>query len=332
MADSKLTALSEISVPAAEDLLYIVDDPAGTPISNKVSGTRLGGLVTRGICQGRLTLTTGVPVTTSDVTGATTIYFTPYTGNLITLYDGTRWNLYTFTERSLALGTLTADRPYDVFLYDNAGTLTLEFTAWTSFNTRATALTTQDGIYVKSGATTRRYLGTFYTTSTTTTEDSGGGTTSQVGGKRHLWNYYNRVPRSLAVIDTTNSWTYTTSAWRSANNTTNNKVEYIVGIVEDAVHATLAAAYQVANGAYGNAAIGVDTNNDADFTAFNIAYISATTALNGVMMGVHTGIPAGVGWHAFYWIENGLVSGAGLTFLGDDNGQVQSGLYAMVMG
>ena len=36
MADSKLTALSEISVPALEDLLYLVDDPAGTPVSNKM--------------------------------------------------------------------------------------------------------------------------------------------------------------------------------------------------------------------------------------------------------------------------------------------------------
>lgn len=33
----KLTALSALSTPAAEDLIYIVDDPSGTPASKKVT-------------------------------------------------------------------------------------------------------------------------------------------------------------------------------------------------------------------------------------------------------------------------------------------------------
>ena len=45
MADSKLSALSEISVPELEDLLYLVDDPSGTPVSNKVSANRALGLL-----------------------------------------------------------------------------------------------------------------------------------------------------------------------------------------------------------------------------------------------------------------------------------------------
>ena len=40
---------------------------------------------------GRLTLTSGTPVTTNDVTAATTIYYTPYKGNAIQLYNGTNW-------------------------------------------------------------------------------------------------------------------------------------------------------------------------------------------------------------------------------------------------
>ena len=35
MADTKLTDLSAIGTPAVEDLIYIVDDPAGTPVSKK---------------------------------------------------------------------------------------------------------------------------------------------------------------------------------------------------------------------------------------------------------------------------------------------------------
>lgn len=37
MADSKLTALTALTVPAQADILYIVDDPGGTPLSRKIT-------------------------------------------------------------------------------------------------------------------------------------------------------------------------------------------------------------------------------------------------------------------------------------------------------
>lgn len=37
MADAKLTALDALAAPAGGDLLYIVDDPAGTPVSKKIT-------------------------------------------------------------------------------------------------------------------------------------------------------------------------------------------------------------------------------------------------------------------------------------------------------
>ena len=148
------------------------------------------------VADGRLTLTSGTPVTTADVTGATTIYYTPYKGNSIGLYDGSSaWTILTFTEKSLALGTLTSGLPYDVFAYNNSGVVALELLAWTSATARATALVYQNGVLVKSGATTRRYLGTFYTTSTTQTADA--------LATRYLYNYYNRVMRVGYVIDNT---------------------------------------------------------------------------------------------------------------------------------
>lgn len=178
----------------------------------------------------RLTLTTAVPVTTTDVTGATTVYCTPYKGNRIALYDGSAWNLRTTAEFSLALGTLTSGKPYDVFCYDNAGVPTLEFLVWTSDTARATALVYQDGVLSKTGALTRRYLGTFYTTSTTQTEDS--------AAKRLLWNYYNRVDRQMIKSETTASWTYTTNTYRQVNNSTANQLEFICGVAEDVVSVT----------------------------------------------------------------------------------------------
>lgn len=177
----------------------------------------------------RLTLATGAPVTTTDVTGATTIYAAPIVGNRIALYDGTNWNVRTSAQFSLALGTLTASLPYDVFCYDNAGVPTLEFTAWTNTTTRATALVRQDGVLSKTGALTRRYMGTFYTTGTTTTEDS--------VANRYLWNYYNRKLRSMVRKETTASWSYATATYRQANGAAANQLNFIIGVSEDIVSA-----------------------------------------------------------------------------------------------
>lgn len=176
-------------------------------------------------CDFRLTLTSGSPVTTGDVTAAGTIYCSPYKGNKIALYDGAgTWNVRSSAEFSLALGGLTSGKPYDVFCYDNAGVPTLEFLAWTNDTTRATALTLQDGVLVKTGATTRRYLGTFYTTGIATTEDS--------AAKRYLWNYYNRVMRSCAgVFSATRSTTSAT--WVEMNSEIRNS--FVIGVAEDFV-------------------------------------------------------------------------------------------------
>jgi hypothetical protein len=226
MADSKLTGLTGLSVPALTDQTYCVDvsdttdDPAGS--SRHLTLERLAGFFNPSICNGRLTTESGVPVSTSDRTAQSTIYFTPFNGNRVALYDGTRWKLYTFTERSLALSGLTADKNYDVFIYDNAGTLTLELSAaWTDDNTPADAITTQDGISVKSGAPTRRWIGTIRTTGTTTTEDS--------EAQGFIWNLYNQVPRKFGKAEADEAHTYASSTLRNFNNTTDTLSAFVSG-------------------------------------------------------------------------------------------------------
>lgn len=49
----------------------------------------------------RLTLTSGVPITSTDVTLGTVIYATPYRGNAMPLYDGTAWTSVAFSEMSI---------------------------------------------------------------------------------------------------------------------------------------------------------------------------------------------------------------------------------------
>lgn len=274
------------------------------------------------VCEARLTLTSGTPVTTSDVTGATNIYVAPFKGNRIALYDGSSiWNLRTFTEITIALGTLTSGLPYDVFVYDNAGTVTARSpVAWTNGTTRATALTTQDGVLVKTGATTDRYLGTFYTTATTTTEDS--------LAKRFLWNYYNRVRRPMRVLEATNSWTYTTAAFRSLNNSTTNRLETVIGWSEDAFKArVMVTSSPSAGNPYRVCGIGVGSTT-----------VNSAQLLGGIITGgkepAHAFYEAtpSVGYQYYQALEYSEASGT-VTWYGDDGGSIiSSGILGEVLG
>jgi len=283
-----------------------------------------------GICEGRLTTESGVSVSTTDRTAQATLYFTPHNGNRVALYDGSNWKVHAFTEQSLALSDLTSGKNYDLFLYDNAGTPTLEMSAaWTNDTTRADALATQDGVKVKSGALTRRHVGTFRATGATTTEDSGGGSTTQVGGKRFLWNRFNQEPRPLAVIDTTNSWSYTTDTWRQANGAAGNKVEFVVGNeahVEALAHGVVFLSTNLARAA--KVGVGIDALTPSGIVQGGFLSIVSFDGLYAPIFGSFRG-SVGTGYHALNWIEKGADGTS--TFLGDNGGDgQQTGLVATI--
>lgn len=180
------------------------------------------------IVGGRLTLTSNTPVTSSDATSSI-VYYTPYVGSSICLYNtsSASWDILDFTQASLSLSGLTSGKNYDVFAYNNNGTLTLELgTAWSTDTTRATNLSTQDGVYVLSGNLSRRYLGTIRATASNTTEDS--------QAKRFVWNMYNRVNRSLRILSAAGPWTYNGTSWRLLN-AASYPVEVVQGLFTNSV-------------------------------------------------------------------------------------------------
>lgn len=191
------------------------------------------------ICDFRLTLVTGTPVMTSSQTGITTLYMTPYKGSEISLYDGTAWQLYSTTERTLSLSGYTASKNYDIWCYNSGGTPTLDSTVWTNDTTRATALTTQNGVLVKNGDATRRYIGTIRINGTGGQCNYVFGSLAANGGAADfgVWNMYNRVNVSTFVGDSTDSWTYSTAAWRAVNNSNTNRASFVIGVSEDGVTA-----------------------------------------------------------------------------------------------
>lgn len=198
--------------------------------NRKLTIQDLGGFLNPSLNGGRLSLSTSDP-TATDITGSS-IYFHPFTGNKIALYDGTIWKVHVLPKLTLALSGLTAGKNYDIFVYDNSGTLTLEILVWTNDTTRATSLVRIDGVLCKSGDTTRRYLGTFQATGTTTTADA--------ESQWFLWNCYNRLPWVSFKEDSANSWTDAGNGTWSAINGGSSvwKVEFVRGLNEDPIHAT----------------------------------------------------------------------------------------------
>jgi hypothetical protein len=160
-----------------------------------VKGQITGSSVIASTNNFRLSPVTGDPVGTTVATS--NLFFTPYTGNTIALYDSTNftWKLYTLSEQVIplvcAVGSVT-----DIFAFDNgSGSVTFEQLPWTSVTTRAVALTRQNGVLVKSGAPSRRYIGSYAA--------QGANSTRVDELRMFLFNADNQIPRTLRVLDTT---------------------------------------------------------------------------------------------------------------------------------
>lgn len=278
-----------------------------------------------GLCQGRLTLTTGTPFTTADVTAATALFFAPYAGSQVSLYDGTRWVQRQFSQLTIPVPATTSQM-YDIFLFDSAGTLTLELLAWTNDTTRATALVTQDGVLCKTGALTRRYLGSFRTTGVI-------GQTEDSFAKRYLWNYYNRMNRLGRVTEPTNSWAYSLATYEQMNANTANQLDFVIGVAEIVAHIEVVGNALNAAGILAQVSIGQDS---ATVPMANVIGINGTPGLAAgeafQLRAVVEFYPA-VGRHFYAALERSTASGT-TTWYGDngDSTLMQSGIFGKVQG
>ncbi len=240
---------------------------AGGTLFSVAGNGKMTAAIASTFAGGRLTLETGVAVSSSDQTAKTTIYYTPYIHSLIGLYDTTNliWTAHPFSERSLALGTLVSGKNYDVFAVLTSGAVAIEALVWTSDSARATALVAVDGVLCKTGSTDRRYVGTFRTTTTTTTEDS--------EAKRFVYNANNKVRRSmlgtLGYVDdnTDNSFSFLPGAaatYAPLNGGTGNKCEWVNGLSET-VFLSGSVFFSAGASSYLVVGVGVDTTTGSSF-------------------------------------------------------------------
>jgi hypothetical protein len=199
---------------------------------------------------GRLTLVAGQPVTSSDI-ASTILFYTPYLGNTVDIYDGSaNWNRYTFAEMSTVVPVATGVR--DVFIYNTSGALAFTTLPWTNNTTRATAISSVAGMPTLTGDLSKLYLGTYWATS---------GVIPDANSSRTLWNYWNRVQRRLLGNATTQSWnTSGTLEWRPWNMELNAKATLVLGAPNVLVDAGISLTCLVVQHQNASFNVGVGTN------------------------------------------------------------------------
>lgn len=276
---------------------------ASTPAwgsAGSVSTVSTGGIVTGGPItttgtvninatitpQGRITLTSATPVMAATVTGATTVYYTPYKGNLVPIYDGTNFVPTAIAELSVVLGaSWVTNSNYDVFIASDAGTIrACTGPAWTSSTARGsgagtTELSRTNGMLLNTVTLTCRYnntttfsvaasrgtyVGTFRTSgSGAVTYGLGGSGSGGVNGILGVWNMYNRVLATARTTDSGVSYTYSSATIRQARASAGNQGQVLIGVAEDSILAQYFTRTDstTAAGSYGSICIGVNTTS-----------------------------------------------------------------------
>lgn len=284
--------------------------------------------------QGRLTLVTATPVMTTEQAAKQTIYYTPYVGDAIPLYDGSAWANTAFTELSIAMAgsaNWAANSNYDLYVYNDEGTLRLVTgAAWTSDTARNESLTMLNGILTNNATMTGRYgasstvsiaanratyVGTMRTTASTgtTTWEIGGNAAGGDPGFLYLWNAYNRIDVQVTVRDSTDSWTWGTTSFHSANASASNRITFVIGLSEDCFSADYTAAQLAPSGSSSLTAIGLDSpTTPIHPIAFNN---SSTLAASYI---THNTFCPGIGMHYVQALE--YAGAASATFYGDVGG------------
>jgi hypothetical protein len=253
------------------------------------------------VVEGRLTLTSATAVTNGDVTAATVLYFTPYKGTFIALYDtiNSLWQVMSFNQISINIPA-TTNTNYDVFVFNNSGVATLELVAWTNDTTRATALVLQNGVYVRGGNLSRRYVGSVRTTGVS-------GQTEDSRAKRFVWNYYNRVVRALLRSEPAVSWNYSATTIRQANANAANQISILVGVLEDTVAASLFANVTNSTSTPRAVSAGIGINTSTSF-ASAIGSVQNTYPISGqypIIFATINALPPSVGLTNYVWVEYG---------------------------
>lgn len=291
--DISIPALTNKASPVAGDMVMIVDSAASNalkyatlsslPSSSGVTSVngQTGAVVEWGAPQGRITLVSATPVMFNSATAQSTVYYTPYLGNMVPIYNGTNIVPTQFTELSQTTSDTTKspaavanNSVYDLFVWNDSGTIRCtRGPAWTNDTTRSagTALTRVNGLLVNNAGITNgpnanrgTYVGTIRSNGTATIDYTFGGAAS--GGSAAslmVWNMYNRNNTATGTQDNGAGYTYSSNTVRQARASSGNQINFVIGLAEEGypVNYVTRTDTAAASGAFGLVGIGVDTTS-----------------------------------------------------------------------
>jgi hypothetical protein len=270
--------------------------------------------------QGRLTLASGTPVMAASQSAKTTVYYTPYAGNAVPIYDGTNMTPTQFAEVSQATTDTTkspaavaASSVYDIFCWVDSGTnRCTRGPAWTNSTTRGYTLTMVNGILLNTSAITNgpaaqrgTWVGTIASNASSSIDYTFGGAGSGgVAASLNVWNAYNRVRACTTVTDSGTSYAgYTSATPRQARASAGNQIGFVIGAQEDGVsftYASRSSTVAVSQAAI-NTGVGFDVNNAFSFSA-SATQTSAAVSVTGGNTNAGSW-NAGIGTHVLYALE-----------------------------
>lgn len=238
------------------NILYVCTQTgtSSTAVWTAINATSAAAIVPQP--QGYLTPTSGAPVIPGDVIAASAIYYTPFVGNLVPIYNGSSFTPTVFSEVSLSLVSQhAASTIYDVFAFNNGGVVTIATgPAWNTSTAGSgsrgtgagtTQLSRLSGVWVNTVSMTGRNGATTYTIPASqgtylgsiSIDSSPGQVTCHrsYGQSRKwgVWNAYNRVPIIVKGGDSTASWSYSAPGFRPSNNNTANSIQTFAGLAEE---------------------------------------------------------------------------------------------------
>lgn len=292
---------------------------------------------------GRLTLTSGTPVMTTSVAGATTVYYSAYAGGYVPIYDGTNFVPTLITGSEISLVTTDATKSpaavaatsyYDVFAWNDAGTLRVSRgPAWTSATARSvgTALVLVNGIYLNNASITNgpaalrgTYVGSIGSNGSSTIDYIFPAvSTNGTAGLFNVWNCYNRVDVSGFVGMSVVQWTYAVAnTWRQQNAQATYAISVLRGLNEDGVSLVLTT--QCQPGASTNAACGIGLDSTTAASG-RPTYVQSSATQVLPMAAFYDGTP-GLGFHAFNAIELNTSTTASTMYGSGGTNYVQTGM------
>jgi hypothetical protein len=303
-----------------------------------------GALVNYYQPQGRVTLASGVPVMASSQAACTTVYYTPYAGNIVPIYDGTNMIPTVVAEVSQATTDATkspaavaASKIYDLFVWNDSGTIRCtRGPAWTNATTRGYTLTMVSGILLNTSLITNgpaasrgTYVGTIASNAASSIDFIfGGAGSSGVAGVFNVWNAYNRRLVGCRVIDTSAAYTYTSSTIRQAHASTSMQVSFVVGLAEDSLAASAQLSIFTVAVISAFAKIGVQLDGLTTFDSNGICFTGSAASVYQVATAISTLNPA-AGTHVLSMNESG--DGSNANNFNQDGVNSKSGLSYQFM-